>query len=209
MQHAVDCWLELSPEQRTIAYKMHGIGCTGHAVNLTTEAEDTHRKSETTAISANMVNDLAARVVQRLILGWFHRKTGGDPKIPPTLEPTKALEPGYQGPVLWGRVHPWRRLLILKGYVGATPAFSAGPKPPEGGRRTVRLVPAGKHLNGGELPAVGDVRWKVSKLLFSDGEHHTYYLNEHRAFHLFAKMRLFKTCRLLSVKGSHQNITVQ
>ena len=75
--------------------------------------------------------------------------------------------------------------------------------------RAVRLVPAGKHLDGGELPAVGDVLWKVSKLLATDGEHHAYYLNEHRAFNVFAKMRLLSHCRLLSVKGSRQNLTVQ
>ena len=66
----------------------------------------------------------------------------------------------------------------------------------------MRLVPAGKHLDGGELPAVGDVLWKVSKLLATDGEHYAYYPNEHRAFNTSAKMRLLSPCRLPSVKGS-------
>jgi len=28
MQHAVNCWLKLSPEQQADAYEMHGLGCT-------------------------------------------------------------------------------------------------------------------------------------------------------------------------------------
>lgn len=71
------------------------------------------------------------------------------------------------------------------------------------------LKPPGKHLDGGELPDVGDVMFKVSKLLATEGEHHSYYLNEHRAFELFAKTHDFKFSRLLSVKGSRQNLSVQ
>ena len=123
------------------------------------------------------------------------------------MELKKALQDGHNGPQFWGRVHPKVRLLILKGYVGNKPAFSAGSRRADW--RGKSLVPAGKHLDGSDLPAVGDVLWKVSKLLSTDGEHHAYYLNEHRTFNVFAKMHCLKTCRLLSVKGSRQNLTVQ
>ena len=53
MQHAVDCWLKLTPEQQADAYEMHGLGCTGHSVNLTTD--DSHSKSESKVLVLNMV----------------------------------------------------------------------------------------------------------------------------------------------------------
>ena len=197
MQHADDCWVKISPAQRAGAYEMYGIGCPGHSLNLSTKVS--HKKSESTVISASMVYDRAARVMQRFYLGGYRRRhAGGGPEIPETLE-LKALELGHQGPMFWGRVHPKVRL-ILKGYVGKKPAPSAGEC--GAGGRAVRLVPAGKHLDGGELPAVGDVLWKVSKLLATDGEHDAYYPNEYRAFNIFAKMRLLSPCRLPSVKGS-------
>ena len=58
------------------------------------------------------------------------------------------------------------------------------------------------HLDGGELPTVGDVLWEVPKILATDAEHGAYCLNEHRAFSVFVKMRLLSPCRLPSVKGS-------
>lgn len=216
MQHAVDCWLKMSPEQRVDAYEMHELGCAGHSGNLTTE--DSHKKSESTVITANMVDDRAARVLQRFFFYGYRRRifflstgticpAGQGPPIPATMELKKALQDGHHGPQFWGRVHPKVRLLILKGYVGNKPAFSAGSRRADW--RGKSLVPAGKHLDGSDLPAVGDVLWKVSKLLATDGEHHAYYLNEHRTFNVFAKMHCLKTCRLLSVKGSRQNLTVQ
>ena len=198
MQHAVDCWVKMSPAQRADAYEMHGIGCTGHSLNLTTE--DSHKKSESTVISAHMVYDRAARVMQRFFLGGYRRRHAGKgPEIPATLE-LKALELGHQGPMFRDRVHPKVRLIILKGYVD---------KKRGAGGRAVRLIPVGKRIDGGELPAVGDLLLMVSKLFATDGEHHAYYLNEHRAFNIWAKMRLVSPCRLLSVKGSRQNLTVQ
>ena len=215
MQHAVDCWLKMSPEQRADAYEMHGIGCAGHSSNLITE--DSHKQTEYKIITANMVDDHASRVIQRLFFYGYRRRiiflkipcicpAGQGPPIPATME-LKALKPGHHGPMCWGRVHPKVRLLILKGYVGNKPAFRAGSC--RGDWRGKHLLPAGRHLDGGELPAVGDVLWKVSKLLASEGEHHAYYLNEHRTFNIFAKAHRLKTCRLLSVKGSRQNLTVQ
>ena len=64
MQHAVDCWLKLTPAQQDDAYEMHGLGCTGHSANLTTD--DSHKHSESAALTTNMVHDRAARVIQRL-----------------------------------------------------------------------------------------------------------------------------------------------
>jgi hypothetical protein len=47
-------------------------------------------------------------------------------------------------------------------------------------------------------------------LLASEGEHHNYYLNEYRAFGLFAKNRhIEELWTLLSAKGSRQNYNVQ
>jgi hypothetical protein len=204
IQHAVDCWLKMSPEQRADAYEMHELGCAGHSNNLTTE--DSHKKSESTVITANMVNDRASRVIQRFIFYGYRRRRHEDPPIPATKE-LKSLKPGHHGPMFWGRVHPKVRLLILKGYVSNKPAFRAGSCRTDW--RGKHLVPAGKHLDGGDLPAVGDVLWEASKLLATDGEHHAYYLNEHRTFNIFAKMHRLETCRLLSVKGSRQNLTVQ
>ena len=43
MQHADDCWVKMSPAQRGGAYEMHGIGCTGHSLNLPTV--DSHKYS--------------------------------------------------------------------------------------------------------------------------------------------------------------------
>ena len=68
------------------------------------------------------------------------------------------------------------------------------------------LLPAGKHLDGGDLPSVTDTMWKVSKLFSSEGEHHDYYLNEHRAFDLFARNKGLVTARLLSCKGSRPEL---
>ena len=72
MQHAVDCWLKMSPEQRVDAYEMHELGCAGHSGNLTTE--DSHKKSESTVITANMVDDRAARVLQRFFFYGYRRR---------------------------------------------------------------------------------------------------------------------------------------
>ena len=215
MQHAVDYWLTMSPEQREDAYEMHGIGCAGHTDNLITE--DSHKQTEAKVVTANMVDDRASRVIQRFFFYGYRRRinflkipcicpAGQGPPIPATME-LKALNFGHHGPMYWGRVHPKVRLLILKGYVGNKPAFHAGSC--RGDWQGKHLLPAGRHLNGGELPAVGDVLWKVSKLLATDGLHHAYHLNEHRAFNIFAKAHHMKTCRLLSVKGSRQNLTVQ
>jgi len=134
MQHAVDCWLKMSPEQRADAYEMHGIGCAGHSSNLITE--DSHKQTEYKIITANMVDDRASRVIQRLFFYGYRRRiiflkipcicpAGQGPPIPATME-LKALKPGHHGPMCWGRVHPKVRLLILKGYVGNKPAFRAG-----------------------------------------------------------------------------------
>jgi hypothetical protein len=215
MQHAVDYWLTMSPEQREDAYEMHGIGCAGHTDNLITE--DSHKQTEAKVVTANMVDDRASRVIQRFFFYGYRRRinflkipcicpAGQGPPIPATME-LKALNFGHHGPMYWGRVHPKVRLLILKGYVGNKPAFHAGSC--RGDWQGKHLLPAGRHLNGGELPAVGDVLWKVSKLLATDGLHHAYHLNEHRTFNIFAKAHHMKTCRLLSVKGSRQNLTVQ
>ena len=46
-------------------------------------------------------------------------------------------------------------------------------------------------------------------LLASEGEHHNYYLNEYRAFGLFAENRHIELWPLLSAKGSRQNYNVQ
>jgi len=172
MQHAVDCWLKLSPEAKADAYEMHGLGCTGHSANLTTD--DSHKHSESTVLPVNMVRDRAARVLQR----FFCVKRG------------KANR------------------LVFKGYTGTIPMFRSGFREgltPSG----MCLLPAGKHLNGGDLPSVTDTLWKVSKLLSSEGEHHAYYLNEHRAFDLFATDKGLSTAQLLSCKGSRQNYSVQ
>jgi len=134
MQHAVDCWLKMSPEQRADAYEMHGNGCAGHSSNLITE--DSHKQTEYKIITANMVDDRASRVIQRLFFYGYRRRiiflkipcicpAGQGPPIPATME-LKALKPGHHGPMCWGRVHPKVRLLILKGYVGNKPAFRAG-----------------------------------------------------------------------------------
>ncbi len=56
---AVDCWKKLTPEQQADAYEMHGLGCSGHSVNLTTDAS--HNKSEYKVLAENMVRDRAAR----------------------------------------------------------------------------------------------------------------------------------------------------
>jgi len=197
------------------AYEMHGIGCAGHTDNLITE--DSHKQTEAKVVTANMVDDRASRVIQRFFFYGYRRRinflkipcicpAGQGPPIPATME-LKALNFGHHGPMYWGRVHPKVRLLILKGYVGNKPAFHAGSC--RGDWQGKHLLPAGRHLNGGELPAVGDVLWKVSKLLATDGLHHAYHLNEHRTFNIFAKAHHMKTCRLLSVKGSRQNLTVQ
>ena len=76
MQHAVDCWVKMSPAQRADAYEMYGIGCTGHSLNFSTE--DLHKKSESTVISANMVYDRATRLMQRLYLGGYRRRHVGE-----------------------------------------------------------------------------------------------------------------------------------
>ena len=81
MQHADDCWVKISPAQRAGAYEMYGIGCTGHSLNLSTKVS--HKKSESTVISASMVYDRASRVMLRYFLGGYRRRNAGEgPEIP-------------------------------------------------------------------------------------------------------------------------------
>jgi hypothetical protein len=166
MQHAVDCWLKLTPEQQANAYEMHGLGCTGHSVNLITE--DSHKKTEPTVMAENILLDRIVRSIQHAAMAMT--KGGGIKK----------------------------KRLVSKRSVPQKLAFTA-----KGGEGHSSLKPDGRP------PDVGDIMWKVSKLLATEGEHQCYYLNEHRAFELFAKMKGLPIVRLRSVKGSRQNLSVQ
>ncbi len=183
MAHAVKYWQSLTPAQREDAYEMHGLGCTGHSVNLTTD--DSHKHSETKAMADNMVRDRAARLLQRLFLS----------KCPPVAKPTA----------------PRTFRIVFKGYVSedGKPAFASGWLAGSKARTGMSLLPAGKHLNGGEMPSASETLYQTSKLLSSEGEHADYYLSEARSYALFASERGIKNVPLLSFKGSRQNYTVQ
>lgn len=182
MAHAVKCWQLLTPAQQEDAYEMHGLGCTGHSVNLTTD--DSHKHSEIKAMADNMVRDRAARVLQRLFLT----------KLPRTAKPTAP--------------HTFR--IVFKGYSSLNgKAFVSGWKKESTARPGMSLLPAGKNLNGGDMPSASDTLYQTSKLFSSEGEHAAYYLNEARTFEVFARKCGIKYKPLLSFKGSRQNITVQ
>jgi hypothetical protein len=187
MEQPVKSWLSLTPKQQEDAYEMYGIGCTGHSVNLTTE--DSHKHSESKELSSNMVRDRAARILQRAFLARTARRDEGGKRSASTFS-------------CYGKI-------LLKGYAGFTPMFKAPVFKDRVKSIDMCLLPAGKHLDGGDLPSVTEIVRQVSMLLSSEGEHHAYYLNEHRAFNLFAKKMGLVAMRLLSCKGSRQHYTVQ
>ena len=197
MQHAVDQWLKLTPEQQAHAYEVHGIGCTGHSVNLTTD--DSHKKSESTVLPMNMVRYRAALVLQRCALRHYVNQVKRQSEEGYVLKEGEKKASGVTG----------QRGLMFKGYVGGSPGFDsgyAGPVSPKNGQtktHAMTILPAGKHLDGeSDIVSVSDILWKVSKLFASEGEHHCYYLNEHRAFDLHARLNGSKPCRLVSNKVS-------
>ena len=65
---AVEAWRKMTPAERECARKLHKLGCTSHAVNLTTEAS--HNKTEKSTIEENMVRSRAARIITR---SWERR----------------------------------------------------------------------------------------------------------------------------------------
>ena len=65
---AIDAWQKMTPAERGCARKLHKLGCTSHASNLTTEAS--HNKTEKRAIEENMVRYRAAVIMTRL----YHRR---------------------------------------------------------------------------------------------------------------------------------------
>ena len=87
MKSAVDCWRKMTPAQQADAYEMHGLGCTGHSVNLTTD--DSYKQSESTVLTENMVRDRAARVLQRNFLAKFVRFR---------TRKARVVFKGYEGP---------------------------------------------------------------------------------------------------------------
>ena len=112
MQHAVDCWLKMSPEQRVDAYEMHELGCAGHSCNLTTE--DSHKKSESTVITANMVDDRAARVLQRFFFYGYRRSFFFLLRVPSVLR-AKA----HPSPRLWSSRRPCKTGTTVPSFGGA------------------------------------------------------------------------------------------
>ena len=71
LRPAVEAWKKMTPAERECAAKPHKLGCTSHAVNLTTE--DSHSKIEKQVIEENMVRARAARIITRLFHRWFYR----------------------------------------------------------------------------------------------------------------------------------------
>ena len=192
MQHAVDSWMKMTRKQQEDAYEMFGIGCTGHSVNLTTE--DSHKHSESKELSSNMVRDRAARILQRFCLARAARRDEGGKRSTAAFFCSRSR----------------KTVIVSKGYAGCAPMFKVPVFNNDGDKISdMCLLPAGKHLDGGDLPSVTEIVRQVSMLLSSEGEHHAYYLNEHRAFNLFATKMGLVAMRLLSCKGSRQHYTVQ
>jgi len=140
-----------------------------------------------------MVRDRAARILQRFCLALAARRDEGGKRSTAAFFCSRSR----------------KTVIVSKGYAGLVPMFKAPVF--KDGVKTIDmcLLPAGKHLDGGDVPSVTEIVRQVSMLLSSEGEHHAYYLNEHRAFNLFATKLGLVAMRLLSCKGSRQHYTVQ
>jgi len=194
LQAAVEAFLAMTPEQQQHAHEMHELGCTGHSLNLT--VDDCWAKSETTTLTVNMVRHRAELVLKRNLLGFLKK-----------ILCKKLSKPGARGQILTERSLQFSRL-VFKGYVGSEPAFSAGFK--VGKAPTLSLVPAGFHLDGrSEVPDVQAITRSAAKAFATGGDDSSYYLNEKRQFHAFAKLKSLRVFSLPSVKGSRQSINVQ
>ena len=100
---AVEAWKKMTPSERESAKKLHQLGCTSHALNLTTEAS--HNKTEMKAIEENMVRFRAALIITRFFYRNQYRETVAQARSEVVLTEAVVLE--KYGDVYGGKIMAW------------------------------------------------------------------------------------------------------
>ena len=210
LEHAARTWLELTPEQRNVVEDGTGtseLGCIGHSFNLTVEASV--KTTEKVVLEANIVRDLAVNVIQRAMWNcprkkkkhyfkeqYFIKKLRATADVGDSGGPTPCAFTAGRG---WSKV-VWREEEGMQPRVGKKIWKHDGRND-----RSLRLCPAGKHLNGkDDLPDVPRLCITLSKAFSPSGGDAKFYLNEHRHFYRWCELKGKNPRRVPPRKSSRQ-----
>ena len=210
MEHAARTWLGMTPEQRKVVEDGTGTsecGCIGHSSNLTVEASV--KTTEKVVLEANIVRDLAVNVIQRAMWNCPKKKKKHFFKeqffIKKLTATASVGDSGGPTPCAFTTGSGWSKVVWQE---------EEG-KRPRGGKkiwkhnhrsdRSLRLCPAGKHLNGeDDLPDVPSLCITLSKAFSPSGGDAKFYLNEHRHFYRWCELNGKNPHRVPPRKSSRQ-----
>jgi hypothetical protein len=158
MKAAVHAYSKMTSEQRKHCGEIHELGCVAHSINLT--IDDSFKHSEKTTLEANMVRDIASRVIARFLWSILIRK--------------KVNRVGR---------------IIPKGYYLGTSKAKCGFKAntDTGLHKMISIEDLQKGWQrsaNGAIDIVAFIR-SVSKAFASSGDDYEYYLNEFKEINKF------------------------